>query len=448
MNLTCNPRLRILTLCALYLAQGMPFGFVTITLVTFLKHQGAGVEQIGIITAMTSLPWAFKWAWGPVIDRFGYSAMGKRRPWILFAQTMMAATLLAMVLLPDLATHYLLIAGMVFLHNIFVSLQDVSTDALAVDLLDERQRGKANGLMYASSYVGTFIGGSAMSAILFGFGFRAAILTQVGCILAIMLLPILLRERPGEKLLPWTRGQAQLRPEEKTPSSARELLGNLVRVFSLRSPASMGIFSILVRIPVGAMPAIFVVFAVDQPGWTHEAYARINSYAVIAGFLGSVLGGFLADLVGAKRLAVVTSALVGLLWIAFAGLKPLWINPLFITGFLLLDAFVFETLLVSTFAISMGVAWPRIAATQFTVYMSLQNLSSSLGGRLAGWFDRNISVSATYLIFGLFQIALIGLILLIDIHQARRILGENSALEPTRSEPMQAQNGSPEDLLI
>jgi PAT family beta-lactamase induction signal transducer AmpG len=160
MNLTSNPRLRILTLCALYLAQGMPFGFVTITLVTFLKHQGAGVEQIGIITAMTSLPWAFKWAWGPVIDRFGSSAMGKRRPWILFAQSMMAATLLAMALLPDLASHYLLIAGMVFLHNVFVSLQDVSTDALAVDLLDEGQRGKANGLMYASSYAGTFIGGS------------------------------------------------------------------------------------------------------------------------------------------------------------------------------------------------------------------------------------------------------------------------------------------------
>lgn len=195
------------------------------------------------------------------------------------------------------------------------------------------------------------------------------------------------------------------------------------------------------------MPAIFVVFAVDQLGWTHEAYARINSYAVIAGFLGSVLGGFLADLIGAKRLAIATSVFVGLLWIAFAGLKPLWINPLFISGFLLLDAFVFANLLVSTFAISMGVAWPRIAATQFTVYMSLQNLSSSLGGQMAGWFDRNISVSATYFIFGLFQIALIGLILLIDIHQARRILGESSAPEPNRSEPMQAQKGSPEEFL-
>ena len=43
---------------------------------------------------------------------------------------------------------------MIFLHNVFNSLQDVSVDALAVDLLPEDERGKANGLMFGSKYLG------------------------------------------------------------------------------------------------------------------------------------------------------------------------------------------------------------------------------------------------------------------------------------------------------
>jgi PAT family beta-lactamase induction signal transducer AmpG len=426
MNLSHSPKLRIATLCALYVSQGIPFGFVTITLVAFLKDQGAGVEEIGLITAMSSLPWAFKWAWGPVIDRFGFPAMGKRRPWILFAQTMMALTILLMIVIPDLKAQFTLLTAMVFLHNVFASLQDVSTDALAVDLLDEKQRGKANGLMYASSYAGTFIGGAGISVVLFSHGFRAALITQVIALFAIMMLPTLLRERPGEKILPWTRGSSQLKPEEKHSKSSKELLINLLLAFTLRSSICAAIFALLIRIPIGAMPAIFVNFMTEQLGWTPEGYAQINSYSVWFGFAGSVLGGFLADWIGAKRLAIIASFLAGSLWISFALLHAFWANRIFLSGFIFIDQFIFSTLLVSTFAISMGVAWPRVAATQFTAYMALQNLSNSIGGKLAGWFDRNWSISELYIIFGVFQIALILVILLIDVHETRRVLGDAS----------------------
>ena len=45
-------------------------------------------------------------------------------------------------------------------------MQDVAVDGLAIDLLDERERGRANGLMYASKYGGGAIGGAGMSAVL------------------------------------------------------------------------------------------------------------------------------------------------------------------------------------------------------------------------------------------------------------------------------------------
>jgi hypothetical protein len=52
MNLSESPILRLVTLCALYVAQGIPSGFVTITLMAYLAGKDLSVRQIGGLTAM------------------------------------------------------------------------------------------------------------------------------------------------------------------------------------------------------------------------------------------------------------------------------------------------------------------------------------------------------------------------------------------------------------
>jgi len=69
LNLTDRPLLRLLTLCILYVAQGIPFGFVTITFAAYLVHLGENELAVGSLIAMATLPWALKWVWGPMIDR-------------------------------------------------------------------------------------------------------------------------------------------------------------------------------------------------------------------------------------------------------------------------------------------------------------------------------------------------------------------------------------------
>ena len=69
---------------------------MTITFVAYLAEQGKTVEAIGTLTAMSTLPWTFKWVWGPFIDRFGIPSMGRRRPWILAAQLGMTLSILGM----------------------------------------------------------------------------------------------------------------------------------------------------------------------------------------------------------------------------------------------------------------------------------------------------------------------------------------------------------------
>ena len=143
-NLQDNKLARVSTLCALYFAQGFPWGFMTVALVAFLAEYGITVQQSGELIAMAILPWTFKLLWAPLIDTVNYPAMGRRRPWILFAQLMMAITLITMATSGNLTSDLTYLAWMFFLHNCFASLQDVCTDALAVDILKPKERGKVN----------------------------------------------------------------------------------------------------------------------------------------------------------------------------------------------------------------------------------------------------------------------------------------------------------------
>ena len=165
-SLETNKEARISTLCALYFAQGFPWGFMTIALAAYLNAKGISLAETGQLLAMAILPWTFKLLWAPFIDSFNYPAMGRRRPWIIFAQLMMAITLISMAISDDLITNLTYLSWMFFLHNCFASLQDVCTDALAVDILLPEERGKVNGFMWGSKTIGIGVGGAVMATLL------------------------------------------------------------------------------------------------------------------------------------------------------------------------------------------------------------------------------------------------------------------------------------------
>jgi PAT family beta-lactamase induction signal transducer AmpG len=47
------------------------------------------------------LPWSLKLINGPIMDRWSFLAMGRRRPWVLLAQAGMVATSVVMAFTPD-----------------------------------------------------------------------------------------------------------------------------------------------------------------------------------------------------------------------------------------------------------------------------------------------------------------------------------------------------------
>ena len=219
---------RVLTLCALYVAQGIPWGFITVTFVTYLAVEGVAAGQLAFLLTLGTFPWSVKFIWGPVIDRFQFPEMGKRRPWILIAQSGMIIVLSSMLLIPNMASNVTLVGVMFLVYNVFTALQDVSTDALAVDVLQPHEFEKVNSYMFTSKEVGGIIGGAGLGTIIGIEGIKGAIVLQIPILVVIMLVPLFMTERPGEKLYPWSESVGDGKKSEKPESRSLLDLHNSV----------------------------------------------------------------------------------------------------------------------------------------------------------------------------------------------------------------------------
>jgi MFS transporter, PAT family, beta-lactamase induction signal transducer AmpG len=437
-----SPGLRLITLCALYIAQGIPFGFLTITLAAYLAERNVSAGDIGHLAAMCSLPWALKWIWGPVIDRFTFDKlrMGRRRPWILLAQSLMMITVIFVVFVPDLTASVRTLGWIMFIHNIFASLQDVSADALAVDMLTEDERGRANGMMYGSSYFGAFLGGACLGWVTSQYGLVTAMTVQLYMLGMIMLAPLLLKENPSNRRFPWSKVGGDLPPaaEGESNDSFGKLLGNLLKAFSLRAPLLAAGLAILVSIGSSILLAIFVTHMTQKLGWTAEEYTSLmGGSAVFFGLGGSIAGGFLADKVGQKRLAAIALVLLGVLWFTYASTEASWGNKNYLSYLVYVQEFLISMMTVSLFSLFMSVSWPVVAGTQFTAYMALMNMSRTIGSWLTG-FVEGLPIPTLFIGAGILQISLISLLWFIDPTQTRRVLGHGPGGPDGPGEPAAA----------
>jgi PAT family beta-lactamase induction signal transducer AmpG len=425
-SLSTHRRWRLVTLCAMYFAQGLPWGFMTVTLVAWLAKQGSTTDETGSLLFWCTVPWSIKFLWGPVIDRFTYAVMGRRRPWILLAQAVMLLSMLALCLLTDVANQLVLLSWLLCFHNIACSLQDVAVDALAVDILTDDERGKANGLMWGSKFLGIAGGGAGIATVMAATSFNVAVLVQVVTLLGLMLFPLLLRERPEERLLPWTPGQASPVVVAARPESMSDVFKSLFKAMRLRSSIMGAVFALLCSIPVGIAAAVGPVLITQELGWTSEFYAQIaGGPGMIAGLAAAIVGGWIVDRLGARTTIGVGYACLALNFTVFGLFPSLWASKTFVIINMCGHLAFFSLATVAKFSLFMRISWTRIAGTQFTGYMAFLNASTAIGYVLAGPVDRLLSYPNIYLVCAAGTALVILLLPLIDPTQTQRELNAN-----------------------
>jgi len=414
-------RARVLTLCALYVAQGIPWGFITVTFVTYLAVEGVAAGQLAFLLTLGTLPWSVKFLWGPIIDRYQFPEMGKRRPWILIAQSGMIVVLSSMLFIPNMSSNVTIVGIMFLVYNIFTALQDVSTDALAVDVLEPHEFEKVNSYMFTSKAVGGIIGGAGLGTIIGFVGIKGAIVLQIPILVVIMLVPLFMTERPGEKLYPWSesskRDVGEPIVEQK---NFKEIFSNIKIAFSFRSAQLGVLLSLIISLSYFLIPILPLLF-VRELGWTEEQFnATKGGIILVVTMLGYVVGGQLGKQFGGKAIiiyAAFTTALITTFW----GMnESLWSNGLFMMTVWSLQTFVWAMVSINIYSLMMRITWTEVGGTQFTGYMAMMNLSAIIGYQLTAPLAARFDYSTLFYIAALLETVVILGAMFIDPEETRR----------------------------
>ncbi len=382
--LSDSPARRFLDFGAIYVAQGLPMGFAVFAVPAWLAEAGVPTSDIGMVGATTMLPWAFKVVWAPLVDRFKYRAMGRFRAWILGAQLGLLASTAALFALPSPLAHLRALTAALFAQALFASMSDVAGDGLAIEVLPSGERGLANAVMSGGQAAGNVIGGAGLAAVLAVVGFRAAAGLELVLLAAACAPTVFLRERPGERLLPWTRGAPALVAADRAPLALSGSARLLVRAILARASARALVVWVAAYFLSGCSGILMTAAAVKEHGFHQAEYASLGALALAPNLIGALVGGRLADRRG--RAPVVAGALLlgAVAWVGFGLLAPLWsLKGVWIVQAVWAAA-ANGVLLTVLMALFMDLAEPGIAATQFAVCMALGNLGSVLGRASAG----------------------------------------------------------------
>jgi PAT family beta-lactamase induction signal transducer AmpG len=251
--------------------------------------------------------------------------------------------------------------------------------------MEEEERSRASGMMFGGQAIGMSLSTALSGAAIVAWGPSAAYLLSALFIGLVTAFVLFTRERPGERLLPWSHGTATAANLAIQADRWWPILKNTFQ--SIVRPVSL-VFLLIVLLQglqYGVLTGATPLIATGSAGWAESHITAITGTAqLIAGIAGMTIGGMLGDKLGSKW----ASILFFVCWLALNATmflaQPLWANSQFLTVYIISWVSLDTLITVAVLPIAMRLCNRSVAATQFTLYMAVNNLGITIGASLLG----------------------------------------------------------------
>ncbi|MBD1227464.1 MFS transporter [Xenorhabdus griffiniae] len=388
--------LLLLTLAGVYTIQST-IGMLTLqSMPAFLRNHGVTPDKIGLLYLLM-LPWALKFLWAPVVERYRKSGSGDTHPRrIMLCGNLLIALLFGLMSLANPTEHMPLIIAALFLITLCLTVVDTTTDGHAIDRLPPQHRPWSNVMQVGGSYLGAIIGSGLFLYLisLYGWHIGAGMLVIV---MLLMSLPILfIRKTQGQ-------GESSTSKTSITPSSPKPSLKSALR----RTPVKQALILILLcmmgtRLSLGMLSPFLVDRGVDLT----QLGIIAASGGALAGLSGVLLGGIVVRKLGTVQtlLAVMLLeclVLVGIFWLSQQPETPLS---------LLSAAYVFITLITATKFVALYTQMMSLAAgiqsgVDFALMQSADMSIAIICSMLGGLIVTKASYASLFALASLFTLA-------------------------------------------
>jgi MFS transporter, PAT family, beta-lactamase induction signal transducer AmpG len=380
-------------------SSGLPL-YVLLQLVpAWLRRNHIDLTSIGIV-GLAQLPYAWKFLWAPLCDRFGVKFLGRRRTWILGSQILLALSMAAIGLLSPSYTLGAVIAA-VFIIAVFSATQDIAIDAYRRELLPDAELGLGNSFFVNAYRVAGLIPGGLSLILADSVPWPLVFIVTAGFMIPGIVCTALMRETAPHATPPRTLREAIVEPFHEFFTREDFKFAFLILAFLL-----------LYKFGDSLATAQLTPFYIDK-GFTN---AQIGTVAKLVGFWSMIAGAFLGGLVmvktGINRALWLFGGVQLLSILGFALLSMAEMNIYYLglaVGFEYLGVGLGTTAFVSFIASQTN---KNFSATQFALFSSFFAIPRSITGVIAGFIVETMGLGWTRFFLISAVTALPGLVLL------------------------------------
>jgi len=352
-------------------SSGLPL-YVLIQLVpAWLKVEGVGLAEIGFF-ALVGLPYAWKFIWSPVMDRYTLPFLGRRRGWMLVTQLALLLSIAAMGFVkPDLSiwTVAYLAAAVAF----FSASQDIVLDAYRRELLPDVELGLGNAIHVQTYRLAGLVPGS-LALILADHLPWHMVFVVVAAFMAVgLVLTLIVQEAISNPSPPKTLREAIVEPfrefaDRQGPAAAALILA----------------FMFLYKLGDSMATALQSAFFLETGFSLTEIGSVAKLAALVAATAGGLFGGVVMIKLGINRALWIFGVVQVVSILGFALLSVVGAD-LWLLG--AVNGFEYLGVGLGTAAFTAFIARttnPVFAATQFALFTALTAVPRNLAAAVTG----------------------------------------------------------------
>ena len=384
-------------------SSGLPLFILYNLLSAWLKSENVDLKAIGLF-ALVGFPYTWKFVWSPLMDRFHFPLLGRRRGWMLITQLILLGAIGAMGFFSPATnlTAIVLLSGVIAFLS---SSQDIVIDAYRREMLTDEQQGSGTALFVNAYKLSTLVPGSLSLILSDHMSWQT-----VFAITSLFMLPGILT----------TLLIAEPRIYGQPPKSLREAVVLPFREFIHRSGWSHALlvlaFIFLYKLGDSMATALATPFYIDL-GFTRTQIGLVAKNAGLwASLAGGILGAVCLEKTGVNRGLWIFGVLQAFAILGFAALAQIGGVSTNEYATLLLGAVIG----LEAFAVGLGTAAftayiatttdPRYTATQFALFTSLAAVPRTFFNAATGYI---VAQTGWFVFFLLcFALALPGMMLL------------------------------------
>lgn len=388
---------RMLICVFLGFSSGLPLFILLSLMQAWLAKSGLNVKALGLF-ALVMFPYTWKFLWSPLMDRFSFGWLGRRRGWMALTQGLLflGIGLLGML---DPLTQVPLIAAAASAIAFLSASQDIVIDAYRREILPDNEQG-LGGAIHVNAYKVAGMVPGALSLILADLmAWQPVFWITAAFMLPGLLCTFVINEPRVYGVPPKNMREAVVLPFREF--IARGGWGNALAILG---------FIFLYKLGDSMATALATKFYIDL-GFS---MTQIGAVAKTTGFWASIAGGIIGGVwmvkLGINRAlwifgVVQAVAILGFAWLAYAGADLILLA--LVIGFEAFGVGLGTAAFVSYIATTTD---PRYTATQYALFTSLAAVPRTFVNSAVGYI---VAETGWFLFFILcFVLALPGMLML------------------------------------